>query len=135
MKFKFSSYANIRSICDKLGNSVCRFLPHFHSITGRDTTSYFYNVGKRNPFNKVLSHPEHLELLISFGLEQKLPEQGVDDCMGFIQVLLYACNRNETYVEARVRLFRKQRKKTSMLLSPDEKSTLLYGKMDLTNFA
>ena len=69
MKFEFYSYANIRSICDKLGSSVCRFLPHFYSITGCDTTSYFYNVGKRNPFNKVLSHPEHLELLTSLGLE------------------------------------------------------------------
>ena len=49
--------------------------------------------------------------------------------MRFIQVVLYAGNRNETYVETRVRLFRKQRKKTSMLLPPDEKSAkqAIYG--------
>ena len=61
-------------------------------------------------------------MLTSLGLEEKFREQGVDDCMRFIQAVLYAGNRNETMSRHLCEYSGSREKKTSMLLPPDEKS-------------
>ena len=41
-----SIYMSITKLASCLGNYSCRLLPFLHSIGGRDTTSFFYGVGK-----------------------------------------------------------------------------------------
>ena len=48
------TYVSIKRIREYFGNEVCDVLPAYHSITGCDTTSYPANVGKINPFNRMI---------------------------------------------------------------------------------
>ena len=34
-------------VADKLGNSICEALPGFHALTGRESTSGFFRMGKK----------------------------------------------------------------------------------------
>ena len=45
-KYGNEKYANIGTICAYFGEEICLSLPGFHAITGSDTTSYFYRIGK-----------------------------------------------------------------------------------------
>lgn len=47
MKFDSQKFANIKNICEFFGKTIITNILKFHSLTGCDTTSYFYNVGKR----------------------------------------------------------------------------------------
>ena len=46
MKFDNNKYADIGKIQQFYGHDVTASLPTFHAITGCDTTSYFYGIGK-----------------------------------------------------------------------------------------
>ena len=46
LKYDTNSYANIGTSCKYLGNTVSRNILQYHAITGCDTTSFFYRIGK-----------------------------------------------------------------------------------------
>ena len=46
----------------------------------------------------------------------------LENCMKFIQTIVYNGKDKETYVETRIRLYRQQKKKTSRNLPPDQNS-------------
>ena len=46
LKYETDKYADIGAICDYFGKNIALLLPVFHSITGCDTTSYFFRAGK-----------------------------------------------------------------------------------------
>ncbi len=48
MKIDRESYVNIGKICDGFGPDLCKALPAFHSITGCDTVSFPFQVGRSN---------------------------------------------------------------------------------------
>ena len=50
-------------ICAFLGKEICSSLLSFHAISGCDTTSFMFNVGKLRCFRKLMNHPEKCELL------------------------------------------------------------------------
>ena len=52
-KINAGTFIDIKTFCDFFGNGICQILPEFHSITGCDTTSYSFGVGKISPFNKM----------------------------------------------------------------------------------
>ena len=47
-------YAKIEDIVKNFGYNVCNFLMQYHAITGCDTTSYFYRIGKVIPFTNAI---------------------------------------------------------------------------------
>ena len=52
MKKDKQKYVDIRDVCKAYWDEVCDVLPAVHGITGCDTTSYPYKVGKVKPFKK-----------------------------------------------------------------------------------
>ena len=46
------NYYNVHEICVGLGPDICKRLPFFHALTGCDTTSSFYKVGKNRFWNE-----------------------------------------------------------------------------------
>ena len=56
-------YADISVICAFLSKEICSGLLSFHAISGCDTTSFMFNVGKLRCFRKLMNHPEKCELL------------------------------------------------------------------------
>ena len=90
------------------------------AITGCDTTSYFYGIGKISPLKKVIKEFESLNLISALGETMLRGDaDDVEDCMKFIQTTLHAGCEEETYVETRIRLYKKQKQKISMNLSRD----------------
>ena len=55
-----------------LEKHIALLLPAFHSITGCDTTSYFFRAGKCRIFKKVVKEEWKLGLLGSFGQKVEL---------------------------------------------------------------
>ena len=53
MKTNPGSFVDIEKNCNVFGNGICQVLPGFHSITGCDTTSYPFGVGKMSCFKKM----------------------------------------------------------------------------------
>lgn len=90
--------------------------PAFHSITGSDTTSYLYNVGKVRPFRKMTkSKTCTSNLLINIG---RNPVNYVD-AVKFMQVALYPGKESESFIETRIRMYEDQKVKSSKSLLPD----------------
>ena len=67
----------------------------------------------------VIKESESLNLISALGETMLLGDADVEDCMKFIQTTLYAGCEEETYVETRIRLYKKQKQKISMNLPPD----------------
>ena len=62
-------YIPVNNILQKLGLDFCECLPAAHAITGCDTTSSFYKIGKRIVYNKLVEHvKKHPAALKTFGL-------------------------------------------------------------------
>ena len=101
--------------------TICTLLPQLHGLTGCDTTSFFFKVGKVSPF-KVLKNIENLQLISALGVNTILSDEYVEDCKRFIQIVMYAGDNKETYVDTRIRLFKQQRTKTTMRIPPDADS-------------
>ena len=121
MKYAAGKYANIGKIVEYLGIDLSLKLVHIHAVTGCDTTSYFYGVGKMKVLNKCKKEPKLLSLLNDLGAADGLPAQ-YKDIVEFIRTACYAGTRGESLVETRVRLYQKQKVKTSQSLPPDPDS-------------
>ena len=74
-------YIPVNNILQKLWLDFCESLPAAHAITGCDTTSSFYKIGKRIVYNKlvehvknILQHSKHLVLAIVLKVTLHLPE-------------------------------------------------------------
>ena len=61
----------VSKTCRKLGNDVCRNLPAAHALTGCDSTSSLYKVGKRSVYTKLLSNNTNLANLCMIGLSDE----------------------------------------------------------------
>ena len=118
MLYESSSYTSIRHIQNKLGMTICTLLPQLHGLTGCDATSFFFKVGKVSPFNKVLKNIENFQLISALGVNTIY----VEDCKRFIQIVMYAGDNKETYVDTHIQLFKQQRTKATMRIPPDADS-------------
>ena len=119
MKTARDSFVEISKISSHYGEAVCNILPAFHSITGCDTTSYPYNVGKIKPFKKMISKDKS-SYLNSFG--QKPLNNNMDSSMKFMQTVMYPGKDDEIFVQTRVRMHNNQKLKSSLSLIPDASS-------------
>ena len=122
LKYDTNSYANIGTVCKYLGNTVSRNILQYHAITGCDTTSFFYRIEKISPFKEILKKPSYLGLIECLGINKFLSNTDIDNCMTFIQTVLYSGNINEAYIETRINIYDNQRTKSSMTLPPDPNS-------------
>ena len=123
VKYKwYFKYDRISVICDYVGRDLCLTLPAFHSLTGCDTTSYFFRTGKLRAFKKVLADPTKLTLLASLDKERFLTENNIKDVRDFVRKVVYTGKDDEEYVDTRVRLYKHLSCKSSMPLLPDPDS-------------
>ena len=56
-------YIPVHEICSSLSNVICEILPAVHAITGCDSTSAFYGIGKKSVFKVVKESPHELHCL------------------------------------------------------------------------
>ena len=120
MRYGGHKYAKIEHIVKNLGNNACNFLIQYHAISGCDTTSYFYRIGKVIPFKNAVEKG-NLYLLKELGTEKSISPEFVESCKEFIRTVLYKGNSYKTYLQTRVRLYDKQstKSKTTMTIPPD----------------
>ncbi len=115
-------YADIGAICSFLGTKVSLTLPSLHAITGCDTTSYLYKVGKVKILKKLIRNPVFCDLLESLGKSEALTVEDMQKIKEFTRKIIYSGKANETYIETRVRLYKSMKVKSSMSLPPDPDS-------------
>ena len=115
MVYEHGSYTDISVIYDFLGKDLCEYLLSFHAVTGCDTTSYLFNVGKVRTFRKLLSYPANSYLLKSLEQVQPLSNDDVSDLMKFVQTVMYSGQKEESYLNTRVRLYKQQKENTPVI--------------------
>ena len=119
--YQSCSFADLRRIADLLGDSALH-LPAFHSLTGCDTTSYFYFRGKTAPWERAIKTPNSLDLIKNLGCESKLSDEDIDNSVEFIRRFIYNGKKGEDLVDTRIRMYKEQVKKKSSALPPDPNS-------------
>ena len=97
-------------------------LPQFHAITGCDTTSFFFGVGKVKVLKKLMKDNSKLVLLDSIGKTPSVTEAANAEVLKFIQTVLYSGKDEETLVQTRIRLYQAMKMKSSQALPPDPDS-------------
>ena len=121
MKTIPGKFIDIKTIRNFFGNSICQILLGFHSITGCDTTSYPFGVGKICPFKKMRCLNK-MHLLQDVGKNTDSFKR-LDKPKLFFQKILYSGKEHETFVFTRKQLHENQKYKNSCRLIPDTDST------------
>ena len=122
MKIDHQKYVDIGKACSYLGEKVSLRLPQFHAITGCDTTSFFFGVGKVKVLKKLIKDSSKYALLDSIGKTSSLTENAYAETLKFMQSVLYSAKEEETLVQTRIRLYQAMKTKSSQSLPPDPDS-------------
>ena len=126
MKIGHERFINIESICVNIGTEACAILPAYHSITGCDTTSFPFGIGKLKPWKKMVKL-KCLNLLNNFG--STLASIGFLSCAKeFFRTVMYGGNKGECHVDTRIRMYERQKVKSSLGIIPAENSTTQHLK-------
>ena len=83
MKIESNKFINIRKIVEYLRTDVTAKFPQVHTVTGCDTTSFFYVVGKIKVLKKYLNGKENLRLPNTIGVSCKVSDTTVKDTENF----------------------------------------------------
>lgn len=124
MKYAINSFADIESIYNNhLGDETSRCLIQYHALSGCDTTSFFYGLGKTQPFKRAIDTGK-INLVAMLGESKKISEECINECKEFIRTVFYKGKPGESYLQTRMRLYDNQpnQSKTTMNLPPDEDS-------------
>ena len=92
LKYENDKYADIGKIAKHFDTDISAALPAFHGLTGCDTTSYFFRIGKVRVFKKLMKKCSKLELLDSLRRKEELDEDDFADIKEFIRTVLYSGN-------------------------------------------
>ena len=122
MKIDRERYVDIFKVAEYLGCEIASYLPQIHAITGCDTTSFFFGVGKIKVLKKLKKQQNSLHLLRSVGQTDTLSDQDIIDATKFVQTVLYSGKESETLVETRIRLYKAMKTKSSQSIPPDPDS-------------
>lgn len=76
----------VTKIAQSIGPLICSFLPAMHALSGCDTTSGCFRIGKRTAFNTLQKHQEELNGLTEFHSPD--PHKGMESARMF-GILLY----------------------------------------------
>lgn len=104
-------YIAVHDICRNIGSNICKKLPAFHSITGCDSVSSFFGVGKKKALNSLKKNVDFLEHLNKFGDSPvlSLEDDCVVDCVRFVCTLYDTDSINTFNInELRYKLFAKK---------------------------
>ena len=75
-------YLDIRTLSDKLGPPVCSSLLLVHALTGCDSVSFMYGIGKPTVVKAVLNHPDLFSgISLSPSLKSTAPYADVEICL------------------------------------------------------
>ena len=118
MQIDHNKFVNVGKIAQFLDESTCLQLPAFHSLTGCDTTSYFYRISKTSVFEKARKN-KSLYLLEQLANERTLDEDGEASITKFIYETIYSGKRGDDLVTTRIRQYDKVRVKTTQSIIPD----------------
>ena len=58
---------SIKKIAESIGSNMSNALPALHAMTGCDSTSAFYGIGKKKAYKIVKDSPRFLEVLAQLG--------------------------------------------------------------------
>ena len=105
---------------------MCSVLPTYHIITVCDTTSYPANIGKVRPFQKLIGK-QAFHLLKNLGSHIN-SYKDVELARTFYHTLMYSGLPGERITETRIRMYQKQKIKTSSTLTSDEESIVQHLK-------
>ena len=117
----YHRYISVNKLTTHFGEEVCEVLPAYHSITGCDTTSFPFRIGKIKPIKKLMKQGKS-HLLSELGSSLH-PVQDVTKAKCFFRTCMYSGSEQERFVETRVRMYTTQKVKYSSSLLPDESST------------
>ena len=118
MKIDKSKYVEIGKVCRYLGEVLCLKLPKIHTVTGCDTTSFFYGISKIRALKKLMKDNSKLELLDSLREAETLGHGELSAVSMFVQKVLYNGIENESLVETRIRLYKSMKKSQLKLYHP-----------------
>ena len=95
MKTDPGIFIDIKTIFNFFGNGICQILPRFHTITGCDTTSYLFDVGKISPLKKMRRLSKmHLLQNVRKNIDSF---KRLDKPKLFFQRILYSGKENKTF--------------------------------------
>ena len=114
------TYVTMKRIREHFGNEVCDVLPAYHSITGCDTTSYPANVGKIDPFNRMILTTS-MYMLKDLGRHEE-SYLDLSKSLNFFHPIMYSGKNDESMTNTRVRTFKNQKKKSGVNIIPDPAS-------------
>eukprot|EP00795_Rhopilema_esculentum_P008797 gene8797-14830_t len=126
MKIDHQNFVNVAAIADHIGSEACNVLPAFHSITGCDTTSFQFRVGKVAPWKKLMKMRLY-DLLSTFGC-RFLTDDSLLAAKEFFRNIIYNGEIKESYLDTRVRIYQKQKLYSSEGIIPDENSAMQHLK-------
>ena len=118
MKIDTERFVNIKTIAENLPEDAINCLPAYHSITGCDTTSYPFGVGKVRPWTKALKKKK-IKLLEDL---EKENTEGLDAAETFVKTIMYPGKETDSVVDTRSKMYEKQKQKASSSLIPDPDS-------------
>ena len=127
MMYKVGLFTNIQKIVDFLGKDLCTILPQFHALTG----SYFFKVGELKLLKKLLRNQDNLSLICNLELNKLLSINDVEECIQFIQAVVYSGLVGEDYVKTRIQLYKNQKKKSLIFLFLSDGLFTFFGGVEL----
>eukprot|EP00794_Sanderia_malayensis_P016276 gene16276-biopygen13830 len=122
LKYDNDKFVDIGGICDAIGPDMCNVLPAIHALSGCDTTSYFFKVGKVKVLKKLLNAPEKCRLLEGLGKATTIQVSELEKVKEFIRTVFYNGKTTETYVTTRLRIYKELKVKSSSAIPPDPDS-------------
>ena len=85
-------YVPVHRISEKLGRSVCAAIPAFHALTGCDSTSGLFQIGKKKGWKVFVKYPSLHDIVGNLGSQIPPPALTVEACERFI-CSLYTTNK------------------------------------------
>ena len=70
-------FVPVHTLTEVLGTNLCNLLPAFHALTGCDTTSALYQIGKRKGWKVLKDHAERYANMSHLGNELPPSEETV----------------------------------------------------------
>ena len=107
-------YVSIEKLANTFGEEVCRVLPGYHTLTGCDTTSYPFGIGKMRPFKKMIKSNK-IHLLSNLGRSTE-SSNDISGAKRFLQTCMYTGTEGEEFVQTRIKSFNKQKIKSSLTI-------------------
>ena len=115
MNIDHKRYASIKSICSRIGNAACQI-----AITGCDTTSYPFGIEKIKPFKQIEKLRKY-HSLSQLG-SSLCSVENLSNAKLFFRTCMYSGIEKDEYVTTRIKMYERQKIKSSSTLIQDESS-------------